>query len=83
MYHRRLKPYIEVNDLMQIWKYSLSKIEETLYTVPQISIFELVPGLMHFISKYFAKKKRKSTDQRKTFISVDVTKYFHMKRNGM
>jgi len=51
------------------------KKEEIPYTVPVYLIFKLYePRLTHLISKYFAKKKRKSADQRKTFISENKKK---------
>jgi hypothetical protein len=49
---------------------SLIKKEEKPYTGSEYHNFIVVlKSLTHFGSKYFAKKKRKSADERKTFIT--------------
>lgn len=64
----------------QNWKCSLRKKEETPHTVSEH--FQAVwntERLIHFISKHFVKKKRKSADQRITFISVQYSHCQNMK----
>jgi hypothetical protein len=66
-------PFIDSDSLDCIYqrkKCSLMKKEETPYIVPIYSHFLAVwTKIETFYFQYFVKKKRKSADQRKTFIS--------------
>ena len=66
----------------QNWKCSLRKKEETPPPHTVSEHFQAVwntERLLHFISKHFVKKKRKSADQRINFISVQYSHCQNMK----
>jgi hypothetical protein len=54
--------------IIQGWKCTCKK-EEIFYTIPWYLHFPAGPGLTHFLLIILLKKKRKSGDQRKTYIS--------------